>query len=79
MTTEREQRWHEIRDLAKARWSRLRDADIDDVRGNVDRLVDALRARYGYAHWFAEREILDWRRSIAAEARIPEAVPAQRL
>jgi hypothetical protein len=42
----------------------LSDADIDAVRGNADRLADALQARYGYSHGDALREILSWSQSL---------------
>ncbi|MFN8060214.1 MAG: hypothetical protein U0Q12_13745 [Vicinamibacterales bacterium] len=71
--TEAKRRWADNSHHAKARWNRLTDEDIEDVRGNVERLVDALRARYGYARRFAERDIANWSRSLAeAEAKVQQ-------
>ena len=59
-----ENRWETLKAHAKARWAALSDADIDGVRGNADRLADALQARYGYSHGDALREILSWSQSL---------------
>ncbi len=59
-------RWNALKHQVKARWNRLTDEDINNVGGNRERLVDALRQRYGYARWFADREIAKWSRSLAA-------------
>ena len=58
------QRWNNVKAQAKQRWDRLTDEDIARVRGSVDRLVDLLGQRYGYARWLAEKEIANWRRTL---------------
>lgn len=60
-------RWTQLRASAKRRWSLLTDADLDDVRGNIERLIDALSRRYEYARRKAEGEIISWRRSLLTE------------
>jgi hypothetical protein len=45
-------------------WDLLTDADIDDVHGNAERLIDALQVRYGYGRRTALREINLWSLSL---------------
>ena len=61
-------RWQQLRDDARHRWTKLTDEDLDAVAGNAERLVDALRARYHYARSTALREIALWRSTLAGTA-----------
>ena len=61
-------RWQELRSAVRARWDKLTDADIDGVRGNSERLLDVLQARYGYTRQTAELEVTAWRRTLRAAA-----------
>lgn len=59
-------RWQQMQAQVKARWALLTDADIAGVRGNVERLIDALQLRYGYGRRDALREINLWSQSLRA-------------
>jgi hypothetical protein len=63
--TRRHSRWNDLKAKARQRWQRLTSEDIDGVRGNLERLVDALRLRYGYDRRSAEREIFRWSRTLS--------------
>jgi hypothetical protein len=60
-------RWQQLRGAAKARWDRLTDHDVESVHGNIERLIEALRARYGYPRATAVREITDWSKALRAD------------
>ena len=60
----RQDRWQQLRGEARARWNRLTDSDIDSVQGNIERLIDALRARYGYGRATAVHEITSWSKAL---------------
>jgi hypothetical protein len=51
---------------AVQRWNRLTDRDLDQVRGNAERMVELLQARYGIERHEALAELEMWRRSLAA-------------
>jgi uncharacterized protein YjbJ (UPF0337 family) len=51
------QQWSHIRQQAKNWWDRLTDADLEQVAGQKDKLVQALVSRYGYARERAEQEV----------------------
>jgi hypothetical protein len=50
---------------AVQRWNRLTDRDLDTVRGNAERMVELLQARYGIERREALAELELWRRSLA--------------
>ncbi len=52
-----EWRWKEMRENVKEWWSKLTDDDLDRIQGRRDRLVNALKASYGYAPAKAHAEI----------------------
>jgi uncharacterized protein YjbJ (UPF0337 family) len=58
------QRWSRTKSQVRHQWNRLTDDDIERVKGNADRLVEALCRRYNYNHWLAEREIAAWRQML---------------
>ena len=64
-----EERWAALRDEVRRQWRYLTDDDIDNVKGNIERLVDALRERHRFSRPYAEREIARWSRSLAAARR----------
>jgi uncharacterized protein YjbJ (UPF0337 family) len=50
-------KWKQIRGQAKVWWGKLTDDDLNQVDGNVDKLVGRLQERYGYAKEDAEKEV----------------------
>lgn len=60
----RQDRWQQLRGAARSRWDRLTQQDVDSVHGNIERLIDALRARYGYGRDVAVREITTWSKAL---------------
>lgn len=50
-------RWDEIRDDVSRRWDRLTEADLDQIAGDAERLMSALRERYEYSREEAERGV----------------------
>ena len=57
-------RWQQLRGAARSRWARLTEHDVDAVHGNIERLIEALRTRYGYARATAVREITEWSKAL---------------
>ena len=51
---ELERRWDEMREDVAARWDRLTEEDLDQIGGDVERLMSALRERYEYGREEAE-------------------------
>ena len=49
--------WKQLRDPVQASWSKLTDADLEQVAGKYDRLVDLLQKTYGYTRARAEEAV----------------------
>ena len=52
--------WESCKDSAKARWGRLSDADLDQVGGVAEKLVELIRERYGVSRTEAEAQVRAW-------------------
>ena len=67
-------KWHQVKGAVKAQWGKLTNDDIDEIDGNVERLVGIVQERYGYARDRAAKEVEDFRRRQIEEAeRTPSA------
>lgn len=56
--------WLRLMASARARWARLSDDDLHDVKGNAERLISLLQDRYGLAREQALEELMAWRKSL---------------
>jgi uncharacterized protein YjbJ (UPF0337 family) len=63
-------RWNDVKDQAHLRWGRLTGHELEIVRGNIDRLVDALQRCYGYDRRRAEREVEQWRETLVRASAV---------
>ena len=50
-------KWRQIKGEVCARWGELTDDDLDQIEGNVEKMVGKLQERYGYARDMAQREV----------------------
>ena len=50
-------KWRQIKGEVRARWGELTDDDLDQIEGNVEKMVGKLQERYGYARDVAQREV----------------------
>lgn len=51
------EKWEQIRDEVQEQWSRLTDADLKEIQGQMSRLVRLLQERYDYSRERVEREV----------------------
>jgi hypothetical protein len=72
-------RWKSMTQAAVQRWNRLTDRDLDTVRGNAERMVELLQARYGIERREALAELELWRRSLATGAAGPRTIATSPL
>ena len=49
--------WDQMRTEVRRRWSKLSDQDLSSVKGEVDRLVDAVQDKYGYSRRKAREQV----------------------
>lgn len=62
------EQWIRLMTAARQRWNLLTDDDVQDVRGNTERLISVLQLRYGFARAQAIRELTAWRQALATGA-----------
>lgn len=55
-----EGKWHQMKGEVKARWGKLTNDDLDQINGNLEKLIGRLQERYGYARERAEKEVTDY-------------------
>ena len=60
-------KWLQLKGAVKPQWGKLTDDDLDQVKGNLERLVGIVQDRYGYARERAAREVDEFRRQQAEE------------
>ena len=54
--------WKQLKGMAKERWGKLTDDELDQVDGQVDQLVGRVQERYGIARDEAQRQVDEWTR-----------------
>jgi uncharacterized protein YjbJ (UPF0337 family) len=55
--------WKQFRGEVRKQWGKLTDDDLEQVRGERDKLVGRIQERYGVAQDEAQRQLDDWERS----------------
>jgi len=51
------QGWNQVKNRVQQQWSKLTDADLQQIGGQRNALIGRLQERYGYAHSQAEQEV----------------------
>ena len=52
--------WKQLRGEARQRWGELTDDEVDQIDGNVEKLVGKLQEKYGYTREKAQKEADDF-------------------
>ncbi len=60
-------KWKQVKGLAKTRWGKLTDDDLDVVAGQRDQLVGRIQERYGIAKDEAQTQVDEWNRTLDEE------------
>ena len=61
-------KWLQMKGAVKAQWGKLTNDDIDEIDGNLERLVGIVQERYGYAREQAEKDVAEFQSRHAAAA-----------
>lgn len=61
-------KWHQMKGAVKAQWGKLTNDDLDEIDGNLERLVGIVQERYGYALERATNEVEEFQRRQASAA-----------
>ena len=49
--------WKQLRGEAQRKWGKLTDDDLDQVQGDLQKLLGKIQERYGHAKEHAQREL----------------------
>jgi len=71
-------KWHRMKGEVKTQWDKLTNDDLEQVNGNLERLVAVIQERYGYVWERAEREVGAFRHRRAQLAAGPRSVDVMR-
>jgi len=58
--TQIEGKWDQLKGSAKSQWGELTDDDLDKAEGDRDKLVGAIKERYGKSKEAVEKEVDAW-------------------
>lgn len=50
-------RWDQLRDDVKRKWNKLTDDDLDQIKGDMERLVSLIEEKYGYTRDQAQQDV----------------------
>ncbi len=50
-------KWNEVKGNLRSWWGNLTDNDVEEIKGNRDRLIGKLQQRYGWSRMQAEQEV----------------------
>lgn len=64
-----EGKWQQMKGFVRERWGKLTDDDFDQIAGRRERFLGKLQERYGISREQAERDLEEWRNSLAGETR----------
>lgn len=59
-----EGKWKQFKGLARERWGKLTDSDLEVIGGRKDILVGKVQEKYGIAKENAERQVEAWTKAI---------------
>ena len=51
------QGWNQVKGRVQQQWNKLTDADLQQIGGQRNELINRLEQRYGYGHSQAEQEV----------------------
>jgi uncharacterized protein YjbJ (UPF0337 family) len=71
-------KWHQMKGEVKAQWGKLTNDDLEQVNGNLEKLVGVVQERYGYARERAEKEVAAFRKQQADAAAGARSVDVTR-
>jgi uncharacterized protein YjbJ (UPF0337 family) len=71
-------KWHQMKGEVKTQWGKLTNDDLEQINGNLERLVGVVQERYGYARERAQTEVDAFCDRQPKAASGPRAVDAKR-
>jgi len=61
--------WTQLKGLAREKWGKLTNDDIDMIQGRSEQLVGRIQERYGIARDEAQRQVDEWNAEATSRTR----------
>lgn len=61
-----EGKWNQLKGEAQAKWGKLTNDDLDQIKGNRTKLAGKIQEAYGKSKDEVEKELKDWEKTWAA-------------
>lgn len=58
-----EGKWKQLKGSAKQKWGKLTDDDLDQINGNIQKLIGLIQEKYGKTKKEAEQAIEEWQKA----------------
>jgi uncharacterized protein YjbJ (UPF0337 family) len=59
-----EDKWTQLIDSARTNWSKLTNADLDQISGKREQLASKIQETYGVTRREADKQVWDWGKSV---------------
>ncbi|MGA8154024.1 MAG: CsbD family protein [Terriglobales bacterium] len=60
-------KWKQLKGVAKERWGKLTDDDLNVIDGQSDQLIGKIQERYGIARNAAQKQVEEWNSGLLRE------------
>ena len=60
-------KWRQLKGEVRKRWGELTEDDVEEIRGEREKLIGKIQERYGYTRARAENEVNDYMFKMQAE------------
>jgi len=65
-------KWKQLKGVAKERWGKLTDDDLDIIDGQSEQLIGRIQERYGIAREAAQKQVEEWNSADRHEDELQE-------
>ncbi|MBO6901091.1 MAG: CsbD family protein [Rhizobiaceae bacterium] len=59
-----EGKWNQLKGSIQSKWGKLTDSEIEEIKGDREKMIGKIQERYGKTREAAEKEVNDWLGSI---------------
>jgi uncharacterized protein YjbJ (UPF0337 family) len=69
-------KWNQLKGSVRTKWGQLTDSDVEQIKGNREKLMGLVQERYGLAKEAANDQIDEWMAGSSSERASPTTYKA---